>query len=115
MSLFFTQDDRNLLLRIDSRLKTVISLLSQIKKGEEHMTVELDALKAQVAHNTDVELSAVVLIKGLADQIAASHDDPAALVELTSKLHDSAEALAAALVANTPAAPAPVVEPAPVV
>lgn len=99
----------NLLLRIDSRLKTIINLMIQIKRGEEIMTAELDALKAEVTHVKDVELSAVTLIQGLAAQIAAAHDDPAALLDLTSQLHDSAEALAAAIVAGTPAAPAPVV------
>lgn len=105
--MFFTcQCNPTLLLRIDSRLKTIINLLIQIKREEAFMTAELDALRVEVSHVHDVELSAVTLIQGLAAQIAAAHDDPAALLDLTAKLHDSAEALAAAVVANTPVVPA---------
>lgn len=66
----------------------------------------LTDLQAQVQKTTEVETSAVTLIQGiaqkLADAIAAG--DPAALTALQTELATSADALAAAVVANTPAA-----------
>lgn len=62
------------------------------------------ALTSQVQANTDAETSAVILIQGLAAQIAAVANDPAAVTALAAKLKTSADALAAAVVANTPAA-----------
>lgn len=67
----------------------------------------LDDLTAQVAANTTVEQSAITLIQGLAAQLAAAGTDPAKLAALTSSLKTSADALAAAITANTPHAPAP--------
>lgn len=73
----------------------------------------LDDLTKQVAANTSAEGAAVTLIQGLSDQLKAviaagpGSNDPA-LVDLAAKLNASAAALGAAIVANTPAAPAPV-------
>lgn len=64
----------------------------------------LDALTAQVKANTDVEASAVVLIQGIAAQLAAAATDPVAVAALAAQLKGSADALSAAIVANTPAA-----------
>jgi hypothetical protein len=77
-----------------------------LAKGERIMSAELDALTAQVQANTEVEASAVTLIQGLAAQIAANTTDPAALTALSEQLKTSADALAAAITANTPASPA---------
>jgi len=74
-----------------------------ILRGVELMA-DLSALQAQVKANTDVEASAIVLIQGLAAQIAAAGTDPAKLQELQNQLNTSASALAAAITANTPAA-----------
>jgi DNA-binding GntR family transcriptional regulator len=65
----------------------------------------LTDLQAQVAQTTTVEQSAITLIEGLAAQLAAAGTDPAALAKLQSDLASSATALAAAITANTPAAP----------
>lgn len=78
------------------------------------MTTALEDLKTQVAANTSVTGSALVLIKGLADKLAAAGTDPAALAALAAELKTSDEALAAAVAANTVAAPV-VQPPAPVV
>jgi hypothetical protein len=57
------------------------------------MSVEFDALSTEVDRMvTEVGL-AVVKFKDLADQIAAAGGDKAAVVELTTKLHDAADAL----------------------
>ncbi len=65
------------------------------------MSADLDALSAQVQANTDVEQSAVLLIKGIADQLAAAKSDPAKVQALIDKLNASASALAAAVTENT--------------
>lgn len=78
------------------------------------MTKALEDLAAQVQANTAAEASAVQLIKGLADQLAAAATDPVQVSALAAQLKTSAEALAAAVVANTHAAPpAPPATPAP--
>lgn len=66
---------------------------------------DLTALTAQVATNTSVVSSALTLIQGLAAQLAAAGTDPAALAALQAQLATSDTALAAAVAANTPAAP----------
>jgi len=74
----------------------------------------LDALAAQVKANTDAEDSATLLINGIAARIQAAVDAAIAngataeeLVPVTDEvaaLKKSADALSAAVVANTPAA-----------
>lgn len=71
------------------------------------MSAELDALTAQVTQSTTIEQSAITLIQGMAAQIAANVNSPAALTALSQQLSTSATALAAAVTANTPAAPTP--------
>lgn len=80
------------------------SLIAFVKKEHTQMAADLAALQAQVAQNTQVEGSAVALIQGIAAQLAASKNDPAAVQALVDQLGASATALAAAVAANTPAA-----------
>jgi hypothetical protein len=72
---------------------------------------DLTALTAEVQRNTDVDSSAIVLLNGLAAQIEALKTDPVALQQLADTMRQSSDALAAAVVANTPA-PAPDPSPA---
>ena len=67
------------------------------------MSAEFDALVAQVTANTTVEGSAVVLINSIAAQLAAN-PTPAQVSALSAQLKTSADALAAAITANTPSA-----------
>ncbi len=69
------------------------------------MSNELDTLTAQVAANTDVEQSALLLLNQLHDLLVAAGTDPVKLADLTTQLATSKDALAAAILANTPAAP----------
>ncbi len=80
---------------------TVFSILERLK----HMSQQLDDLTAQVTANTDVVNSALTLIKGLAAALEAAGTDPAKLDALKASLKASDDALAAAVAANTPAAP----------
>ena len=65
----------------------------------------IDDLSAQVDSNVSVEGSAVQLINNIAAALAAAGTDPAKLSALQNTLKTSADALAAAVVANTPATP----------
>lgn len=64
----------------------------------------IDDLSAQVAASTSVEGSALILINGFAARLAAAGVDPAKLAQLQADLKNSADGLAAAVTANTPAA-----------
>ena len=85
-----------------------------IVKEFKAMTQAFDDLQSEVHNVSDVVQSAVVLISGIADRVAAAGVDPVALQSLTDELHASADALAASVAANTPAevAPADPVDPA---
>jgi hypothetical protein len=69
------------------------------------MSKEFDDLTAQVAKNSEVLDSAVVLINGIADRIAAAGVDPVKLQALTTELRDKDQILADAVV--TASAPPP--------
>ncbi|HXI77937.1 MAG TPA: hypothetical protein VNH21_12415 [Steroidobacteraceae bacterium] len=68
------------------------------------MSAQMDALTAQVAASRTVIDSAVTLINGIADRIAAAGVDPAALDALTTDLKAETDSLSTAVAANTPAA-----------
>jgi len=91
----------------EQKLDRIIQLLMELKAQGEKMAGELDALTAQVTANTDAESSAITLLKNLHDLLVAAGTDPVKLAALTSTLKTSSDALAASIVANTPAAPAP--------
>lgn len=77
----------------------------KLTRMETKMSAEFDALTAQVHATRDIAASAVTLINGIADRIAAAGTDPVALQALTDELRASDDALAAAVQANTPVAP----------
>jgi len=86
------------------KLDLIIFLLKAILRKEHVMSQELEALSAQVQANEDLEASAITLIQGIAEQLAAAKEDPAKIQELADSLKASAANLSAAIVANTPAA-----------
>lgn len=106
------------MIRVDQviqKLDKIIELLNKMNRNmnvlEVIMSVELDQLEAQVTKNTDVEQSAIVLINGIAAQVtklaadlASAGVDNAKALALAVQLKNSADALAAAVVANTPQA-----------
>jgi len=65
----------------------------------------LDDLTAQVAANTTVIDSAIVLLEGLKAALDAAGTDPVKLKALSDSLAAEDSKLAAAVAANTPAAP----------
>jgi peptidoglycan hydrolase CwlO-like protein len=89
----------------EGRLSRIEDLLTTLVAGSTTMSAQLDTLKSEVTENTAVIASAVALIEGLSAQILALKDDPVALAALAAELDTSSNALAAAVAANTPAAP----------
>jgi hypothetical protein len=91
------------------QLARIESKLDALTKQQETAMSALDdaiaALGTQVQANTDAEASAVQLIQQLADLITANATDPATVQELATKLKASADALGAAIIANTPGEP----------
>ena len=89
---------------------TMLALLSEILQKENKMAIDLTAMTAEVANNTSVTASVEQLVTNLVAQIAAipPSSDPvtqAALDALTATLSGNDTSIAAAVVANTPAAP----------
>lgn len=86
------------------RLETVISNQGLILQNQEKIMSALDDLTAQVTANRDISQSAVTLINGIADRITAAGTDSTKLAALAASLKADDDSLAAAVVANTPAA-----------
>lgn len=73
---------------------------------------DFSGVNAEVTRLTDVVASAVALINGIADQVAAAvaandAGDNSQLTSLADSLRSQADSLAAAVAANTPTEPAP--------
>lgn len=94
-------------------LRRVAGFLPATKSDVRKILMKLSELKAQVDANVAIEQSAVTLITGLSAQLKEIADDPAAIQALADELSSEATALSAAIVANTPAAPAPATGDAP--
>ena len=84
---------------INQQLATIID--------NQKLMADLSKLTAATERETSVVTSAITLITGLAAEIAAAKNDPAEIDAIANKMNASADALAAAVAANTPAEPAP--------
>lgn len=80
--------------------------LDTLLQWRREMSAEMDTLTAAVRRNSDVEDSAVLLIQGIAKQLAdaIANGNSAALQALSTELNAKADTLAAAVAANTPSA-----------
>lgn len=76
----------------------------------EALMADFTALHDEVAANGDAVDSAITLLTNLSAQLADAANDPAEIQAIADQLAAQSDALANAVVANTPAAP----EPAPV-
>ena len=90
-----------------SALDRIEQKLQQILSKENIMSQELDALISEVARNTTVEKSALAAIQGLSAKLADAGNDPVKLAKLRADLAANDDELAAAVIANTPAATPP--------
>ncbi len=93
--------------RIERTLKELNGKLDTLLTRSSEMSKELDDLTAAVKKTSDTEDSAILLIQGIAKQLAdaIAANNPAALKALSDELSAKADALGAAVVANTPPGP----------
>ena len=84
--------------------RLILGTLNNILTGELKVSQQLDTLTAQVTANTSAEQSAITLLNNLHQLLVDAGTDPAKLGALADTLKSSGDALAAAVVANTPAA-----------
>ena len=95
-----------LLIILFRSLPNLDKALGENGKETSKMALDLTQLTADVQADTDAVNAAVKLLSTLSAEIAANVNDPAALTALASTLEAITAALAAAVAANTPAAPA---------
>jgi hypothetical protein len=91
--------------KTSKKLDAILRILQDIRRKEVIILKEMDDLETQVTGIESVDQSAVTLIQGIAAQLADAKTDPAKIQALADRLNASATALAAAITANTPAAP----------
>lgn len=86
--------------------RLLIEVLGSMNRKLETIMATMDDLKAAVQRNSDAEASAVALLQGISQQLkdAKNANDPAAMDAAIASLDANTSALAAAVVANTPAA-----------
>lgn len=82
----------------------MLQRLTIIVHKENSMATDLSALTAAVAHDTEVDASAITLLNQLSQMLKDAATDPAAVQAIADALAANAQALADAVVANTPAA-----------
>ena len=105
VSLFRDKGVHHKLDAIIHELRHIKSIVNTTNNKETYIMAILDDLQAAVAVDTDVTSSAITLLQGLAAQLAAAGTDEAALAAIRDSLNTNTQALADAVVQNTPAAP----------
>jgi len=85
-------------------LANILTRLQTLETQGVSIMAVLDTLTDQVAATTTAEQSAIVLLNGLAAALAAAGTDPVKLQALQDSLKTNTDALADAVVKNTPAA-----------
>lgn len=98
-----------LLQQANTKLDSIVSREGRIERQGKLLMATLADVQAKVTAEGTVVDSAVVLLKGLKDQLdaAIASNDPAALQALSDSIGSQTDSLAAAVAANTPVAPAP--------
>jgi len=98
--------------RIERKLDLVLAAQGVELSRQEELLMDLNALASEVEQNGAAVDSAVALLSGLSQMLRDQAGDPAAVQALADQIDANTQRLAAAVTANTPAAPAPA-EPAP--
>ena len=103
-----SQAEFNLLARVEHRLQEIELLLAHVLLTERKIMSALTDLQAAVTAEDTAIASAITLLNGLkaALDAAIASGDPAALTALSTDIANQTAALAAAVTANTPVAPA---------
>jgi hypothetical protein len=84
------------------QLDRIEAALAKLTLQGTTMSKELDAIAAEVARNTTLEGSTVLLLDRMAEQISQLKNDPAKLQAFADSLRANNDKLAAALAQNTP-------------
>lgn len=97
----------------DTKLDRAIGMLNQLLQQGINIMATIDDITAAVAAETSIVQSAALLLASLHDQLTAAlaTADPAKIQAVVDQIGVNSAALAAAVAANTPAAPP--TEPAP--
>jgi hypothetical protein len=82
----------------------ILKILATILENQHTMTAELQTLTDAVAASKTVSESAITLLQGIAAQLVALKDNPAAIAALATDLNNETAAMSAAITANTPPA-----------
>jgi chromosome segregation ATPase len=90
------------------RLARIESSLNKLHRRLKTMSTKFDGLIAEVADLNTVTAGAIVLLDELKARIDEAAGDPAAIAQIVADIDASKDALAAALVRNTPAEGEPV-------
>jgi len=100
--------------RIEQKLDAVLTALGTVLDMEVAQMADLSAIQQEVTDNADTTQAAITLLQGLAQMVRDNATDQTALNALADQLDSQSQALADAVVANTPAAaPAPGEAPTP--
>lgn len=91
--------------RIEKKLDRALELLMGIKALEQQMAHTLDEVLSDVTDESTVVDSLVTLVQGLHDQVTAAKGDQVKIDAIFAAAEANKAKLAAALVANTDAAP----------
>ena len=94
----------NRLTVVEAKLEIVVNALFHILLKEYRIMAVLDDLILEVQENNNAIQSAITLIQGLKTALDNAGTDPVKLAELVASLDAQSNALAAAVVANTPVA-----------
>lgn len=92
-------------LATERKLDRIMSALVELLRRTTDMSAAMDRLMAVVSKNTQVSASVLALVEGLAQQIRDNVEDPVKLNALADEIENSANAEAAAVIANTPTPP----------
>lgn len=90
---------------VDQKLNQIIALLEEAQGKENKIMATIAELEQQIRESIAVEQSAVLLIQGFKARLEEAGVDPVKLDQLKADLDSSEQNLAAAVAANTPAAP----------
>jgi hypothetical protein len=90
---------------LDNKLDAILRKLWESKRREIAMSLEMDELVAAVEENTSLDDSIITFLNGLVDQMLDVAGDKEKAVALAEEVRVKTAAVAAALAANTPAAP----------
>jgi hypothetical protein len=91
--------------RVLDALDLILQRLDRLTRQGERTMADLSALTTEVSENNDAIQSAQALLGRLADELRAAATDQDAVNALADQLDSQTSALAAAVVANTPADP----------